>query len=509
MVASFTHSASHAADALWRVLSWPARVGAARRTMSELARMSEYELRDIGLTRSDLNDATALPARRRPVRPARQAAGLAGTGGRRTGRSRGLIEAAGEPAECDDRPSPRAAKRSRRFPQRPRPPFRRDFMTAHSAVARVEINARPGGRQAEILSAEALAFLAGLHRRFNRQRLELLVRRMGRQEDFDAGKLPDFLPETKSIRDGDWRVAPIPADLLDRRVEITGPVDRKMIVNALNSGAKVFMADFEDATSPMFANMVEGQANLKDRWAGKIDFTDPATGKTYALRSDPAVLMVRPRGWHLPERHVPSTARKCRARCSISASMSSIAPRRKWRRRDARLLSAEAREPPRGAAVERCLRLRRATNSARRRNVQGDGADRDAARGVRDGRNPLRAARPYRRAQLRPLGLYFLVHQAARQEPRLPDPRPRGDGDGQGVPQRLFAAADQDLPPPRRVRDGRHGGADSGQGRHRAPTRRRSPRCAPTRSARPATATTAPGSRIPISCRSHARSSTG
>jgi malate synthase len=177
-------------------------------------------------------------------------------------------------------------------------------MTAHSAAAGVEINAKPGGRQAEILSAEALTFLAGLHRRFNRRRLELLVRRMGRQEDFDAGKLPDFLTETAAIRDGDWKVAAIPADLLDRRVEITGPVDRKMIVNALNSGAKVFMADFEDATSPMFANMVEGQANLKDRWAGKIDFADPATGKTYALKRDPAVLMVRPRGWHLPERHV-------------------------------------------------------------------------------------------------------------------------------------------------------------------------------------------------------------
>jgi malate synthase len=179
-----------------------------------------------------------------------------------------------------------------------------NLVTAHSAQSGVKISAKPGGRQDEILSAEALGFLAGLHRRFNRRRLELLARRMGRQEDFDAGKLPDFLPETKAIRDGGWTVAPIPADLLDRRVEITGPVDRKMIVNALNSGARVFMADFEDATSPMFANMVEGQANLKDRWAGKIDFTDPASGKAYVLKSNPAVLMVRPRGWHLPERHV-------------------------------------------------------------------------------------------------------------------------------------------------------------------------------------------------------------
>ena len=177
-------------------------------------------------------------------------------------------------------------------------------MTAHSAITGVEINAKPSGRQAEILSAEALAFVAGLHRRFNRRRQELLARRMERQKLFDAGQLPDFLPETKAIRDGDWTVAPVPADLLDRRVEITGPVDRKMIVNALNSGAKVFMADFEDASSPMFVNMVEGQANLKDRWSGKIDFTDPASGKLYAVKSNPAALMVRPRGWHLPERHV-------------------------------------------------------------------------------------------------------------------------------------------------------------------------------------------------------------
>jgi malate synthase len=177
-------------------------------------------------------------------------------------------------------------------------------MTAHSAVAGVEINAKSSGRHDEILSAEALAFVAGLHRRFNRRRLELLAQRTERQELYDAGRLPDFLAETKSIRDGDWTVAKIPADLLDRRVEITGPVDRKMIVNALNSGAKVFMADFEDATSPVFANMVEGQANLKDRWAGKIDFTDKVSGKSYALKNETAVLMVRPRGWHLPERHV-------------------------------------------------------------------------------------------------------------------------------------------------------------------------------------------------------------
>jgi malate synthase len=174
----------------------------------------------------------------------------------------------------------------------------------------VEVHARPGARQAEMLTPGALAFLADLHRRFDGRRIELLAQRMERQKRFDAGELPQFLSETRSVREGDWTVAPIPADLVDRRVEITGPVDRKMIINALNSGAKVFMADFEDASSPMFANMIEGQANLKDRWAGSIGFTDPATGRAYALKESTAALMVRPRAWHLPERHVTVDGRE-------------------------------------------------------------------------------------------------------------------------------------------------------------------------------------------------------
>jgi malate synthase len=177
-------------------------------------------------------------------------------------------------------------------------------MAAQSPAVGIRVHAETGPRQAEILEPAALAFLADLHRRFDGRRRELLTRRSSRQKLFDAGQLPHFLTETKSVRDSDWAVAPIPADLIDRRVEITGPVDRKMIVNALNSGAKVFMADFEDASSPMFANMIEGQANLKDRWEGKIDFTDPATGRAYNLKANVAALMVRPRGWHLPERHV-------------------------------------------------------------------------------------------------------------------------------------------------------------------------------------------------------------
>jgi malate synthase len=167
----------------------------------------------------------------------------------------------------------------------------------------VQLKGPAVARSDEVLTPEALAFLAELHRRFNDRRLELLALREERQTRFDAGAAPDFLAETKAVRDGDWKVAPIPADLLDRRVEITGPVDRKMIINALNSGARVFMADFEDATSPTWANLVEGQVNLKDRWAGQLGFTDPASGKSYALKDKVATLLVRPRGWHLPEAH--------------------------------------------------------------------------------------------------------------------------------------------------------------------------------------------------------------
>ncbi len=168
----------------------------------------------------------------------------------------------------------------------------------------IEVLGSVEGRAKEVLDGDALAFVADLHRRFDGRRRELLAARMARQAQFDAGEKPDFLAETQAVRDAEWAVAPIPADLCDRRVEITGPTDRKMIINALNSGAKVFMADFEDATSPTWRNVVEGQVNLKDRWAGRLDFTDPSSGKAYALNEQPAVLMVRPRGWHLPERHI-------------------------------------------------------------------------------------------------------------------------------------------------------------------------------------------------------------
>jgi len=155
-----------------------------------------------------------------------------------------------------------------------------------------------------ILTPEAVRFVAGLHRKFNPVRLELLRERAERQKRIDAGEWPDFLPETEHIRSGDWKIAGIPDDLRDRRVEITGPAgDRKMVINALNSGARTFMADFEDANSPTWANSVNGQINLRDAIRRTIRYTSPE-GKEYRLNPNPAVLIARPRGWHLEEKHM-------------------------------------------------------------------------------------------------------------------------------------------------------------------------------------------------------------
>ncbi|MEQ8475646.1 malate synthase A [Fulvivirga sp.] len=155
-----------------------------------------------------------------------------------------------------------------------------------------------------VLTPEALSFLNALHQKFNEQRLELLKARVERQRAIDSGHMPDFLESTKAIREGDWTVAPIPQDLIDRRVEITGPVERKMIINALNSGAKVFMADFEDSNSPNWTNTVQGQINLRDAIDGTITFEHPKTKKLYKLNEETAVLFVRPRGWHLEDKHI-------------------------------------------------------------------------------------------------------------------------------------------------------------------------------------------------------------
>lgn len=176
-------------------------------------------------------------------------------------------------------------------------------MATAPTINGLEINASVSDSFAEILTPAALNFVVKLQRAFNKRRLDLLAARVERQKAIDAGATPDFLSETKAIREGDWVAAPIPADLQDRRVEITGPVDRKMIINALNSGAKVFMADFEDSNSPFWANNIDGQINLRDAIKKTISFKNEA-GKEYKLNEKTAVLMVRPRGWHLPEKHV-------------------------------------------------------------------------------------------------------------------------------------------------------------------------------------------------------------
>ena len=168
----------------------------------------------------------------------------------------------------------------------------------------VEFLTPVGERDEEILTPDAVAFIVDLQRTFNARRKSLLEARHERQKKLDAGEKPDFLEETRQVREAEWTVAPLPRDILDRRVEITGPVDRKMIINALNSGAKVFMADFEDSNTPTWSNLIDGQANLRDAIRRTITYSDPATQKQYKLNDKVAVLFIRPRGWHLEERHV-------------------------------------------------------------------------------------------------------------------------------------------------------------------------------------------------------------
>ena len=167
----------------------------------------------------------------------------------------------------------------------------------------VDVHGPAQAAYGQILTPEALDFVAALQRQFDATRRSLLDARKRRQASFDAGELPDFLPETDTVRSGDWRIGELPADLLDRRVEITGPTDRKMLINALNSGAKVFMADFEDANAPTWENLFGGQANLIEAIERTITFDAPE-GRRYRLNDEVAVLLVRPRGWHLPEKHL-------------------------------------------------------------------------------------------------------------------------------------------------------------------------------------------------------------
>jgi len=176
-------------------------------------------------------------------------------------------------------------------------------MKTETSMEDITITGRPGETAKRVLTPEAIEFFGALHHEFNPRRLELLALRVERQRAIDRGEMPNFPEETQAIRNGPWRVDPVPADFQDRRVEITGPVDRKMVINALNSGASCFMADFEDAHSPTWVGTLEGQANVMDAVRGTITYTSPE-GKSYKLGPRPATLIVRPRGWHLPEKHV-------------------------------------------------------------------------------------------------------------------------------------------------------------------------------------------------------------
>ena len=224
-----------------------------------------------------------------------------------------------------------------------------------TTAAGADVAGVPDLRQERILSSEALAFVADLERRFGARRLELLLARAERQQRIAAGELPDFLPETREVREADWAIEPVPADLLDRRVEITGPTDRKMVINALNSGARMFMADFEDANSPTWHNMVEGQANLVDAIDRTIEFESPE-GKSYRL-NDEVGDAARPPA-RLAPRRAPFPGRRP-GRLGEPVRLRPLPlPQRKAaaRARDRPvLLPAEAREPPRGAALERRL----------------------------------------------------------------------------------------------------------------------------------------------------------
>lgn len=167
----------------------------------------------------------------------------------------------------------------------------------------VEVHAPPSQAANEILTPDALRFVGFLCHMFDGRRRILLQARTNRAKEFDSGDIPRFL-KNPVVQDPNWRCAPIPKDIQDRRIEITGPVDRKMVINGLNSGASVYMADFEDSTSPTWKNLVEGQLNLRDAVRGTISYTNPTNGKQYALKKDTCVLFVRPRGWHLDEAHV-------------------------------------------------------------------------------------------------------------------------------------------------------------------------------------------------------------
>ncbi len=309
----------------------------------------------------------------------------------------------------------------------------------------------------EILTDEALAFVAGLQREFGGRRAELLEARAERQARLDEGERPDFLEATRSVREADWRVAPAPPDLHDRRVEITGPADRKMMINALNCGARCFMADLEDANAPTWANMVEGQVNLADAVRGTLELTGP-DGREYRLADETATLLVRPRGWHLPERHVlvdgaPMSAslfdfglaffHNAREQLERGTGPYFYLPKleshleaRLWN--DVFVWSQERLGIPRGT-IRATVLIETILAAFEMDEILYE---------LREHSAGLNAGR---------WDYIFSVIKKFRAPPRVRPARPRPGHDDRAVHARLHGAAGADLPPARRPRDGRDG----------------------------------------------------
>ncbi len=326
-------------------------------------------------------------------------------------------------------------------------------MSKHQYADGIEILGTLSDDFAAVLTPEAINFVAKLDRTFSARREELLHKRAGRQAEIVAGKLPDFLPETAQIRESDWKVAPIPADLLDRRVEITGPVDRKMIINALNSGAKVFMADFEDANSPTWDNTIQGQINLRDAINRRIDYVSPE-GKQYRLNDQIATLLVRPRGWHLVEKHLLIDGKPA------SGSLFDFGL---YFFHNVKTLLAKGTGPyfylPK---IESHLEAR-LWNDVFVLAQNELGIPQGTIRATVLIETILSLGWP----QLRALGLYLQLHQEVSQQVRFPAARSRAGDDDHALYALVLAAGNQDVPPPRDSCDRRYVGLHPGEERRR------------------------------------------
>jgi len=314
-----------------------------------------------------------------------------------------------------------------------------------------------------ILTLPALELVAKLHRQFEPTRRALLAKRAERVKELDAGAKLDFLPETAHIRTGDWKVASIPKALHCRRVEITGPVDAKMVINAFNSGADSYMTDFEDSNSPLWSNQVQGQINLGR--AIRRTLTLEQNGKRYQLNDRIATLQVRPRGWHLDEKHVTVDGQR------VSGGIFDFAL----------FLFHNAKEQiARGAGPFFYLPKMESHLEARLWNDIFVTAQNEIGlpqgtikatvlietiNAIRDGRDPVRTARAQRRPERRPLGLHLQLHQEVQGRPQLLPGRPGQGHDDRAVHARVRALVAQDVPQARRACDGRHERADSHQER--------------------------------------------